>query len=155
MAAQIIYGAKGTKDITSTSTVSSNVTSDIKGTKANIEEQKADTSAKQVEEASLKDARAELAKLKKSRIPTNQKKWQDLVKEHGSEEAAGEAYIKNYMVKPAAPAAAPAAKPAAAPAPAQSGKVMSRADVAATAKARGVTEADVIAAAKKAGYTIK
>jgi hypothetical protein len=154
IAAMEIYGAKGTKDITSTSTVSSNVTSDIGGTKAGIEEQKADTSAKQVEEASLKDARADLAKLKKSNLPKNQKKWQDLVKEHGSEQAAGEAHIKNYMVTNPT-GAAPAAKPAAAPAPAQSGKVMSMADVTTTAKARGVTEADVIAAAKKAGYTIK
>jgi hypothetical protein len=53
----------------------------------------------------------------------------------------------------AAPAAAPAPAPQAAPA--QSGKVMSQADVAATARARGVTEAEVIAAAKKAGFTIK
>jgi hypothetical protein len=141
-------------DITSRSNITSNVTSDIKGTKGDIEQQKADTSAIAAEEASLKDARAELAKLKKSRIPGNQKKWQDLITEHGSEKAAGEAYIKGYMVKPTG--AAPAAKPAApAAAPAQAGKVMSMADVKATAAARKISEADVIAAAKKAGYTIK
>jgi hypothetical protein len=156
MAAREIYGAKGTKDITSTSTVSSNVMSDITGTKGDVEQQKADTSAKQVDEASLKDARAELAKLKKSRIPANQQKWKKMVDEYGSEEAAGEAYIKNYMVTPAAPAAAPAAKPAApAAAPAQAGKVLTQADIAATAKASGKTIDEVKAQAKLKGYTIK
>jgi hypothetical protein len=154
MAAREIYGAKGTKDITSTSTVSSNVMSDITGTKGDVEQQKADTSAKQVDEASLKDARAELAKLKKSRIPANQQKWKKMVDEYGSEEAAGEAYIKNYMVTPAAPAAAPAAKPAA-PAAVQSGKVLTQADIAATAKASGKTIDEVKAQAKLKGYTIK
>ena len=117
MAAREIYGAKGTKDITSRSNVTSNVTStsDITGTKGDVEQQKADTSAKQVDEASLKDARADLARLKKSNLPKNQKKWQDLLKEHGSEQAAGEAHIKNYMVTNPT-VAAPVAKPSAAPA---------------------------------------
>jgi hypothetical protein len=34
-------------------------------------------------------------------------------------------------------------------------KIMTQADVAATAKARGITEAEVIRKAKDAGYTIK
>jgi hypothetical protein len=116
MAAREIYGAKGTKDITSRSNVTSTVssTSDIAGNKADVEEKKADTSAMAAEEASLKDARADLARLKRSNIPKNQKKWQDLLKEHGSEQAAGEAHIKNYMVTNPT-AAAPAAKAADAP----------------------------------------
>jgi hypothetical protein len=116
MAAREIYGAKGTKDITSRADIRSNVTStsDITGTKGNVEQQKADTGAMAAEAASLEKARAALSKLKTSKIPGNQKKWQGMVDKHGSEEAAGEAYVKDYMVKPAdAAPAAPVAKPAA------------------------------------------
>jgi hypothetical protein len=155
MAAREIYGAKGTKDITSRADINTNVksVSDVTGVKGDIEQQKADTGALAAEAASLDKARAELNKLKKSRDARNQKKWQDLVtKNKGDETKAGEEFIKGYMVKPADDApAAPVVKPAAAP----TGKVMTQADVAATAKARGVTEAEVIDRAKKAGYTIK
>ena len=122
IAAMEIYVAKNTKDITSKSDVTSTVssTSNIAGNKADVEQQKADTGALSAEAASLDKARAALNKLKNSRDARNQKKWKDMVEQAGgSEEAAGEAYVKGYMVKPtdAAPAAKPAAaKPAAAPA---------------------------------------
>jgi hypothetical protein len=120
MAAREIYGAKGTKDITSRSNVTSNVTStsDISGTKGDIEQQKADTSAMAAEAAALDKARAALNKFSNSRDARRQKQWQDMIKEYGSKEAAGEAYVKDYMVKNPT-TAAPAAKPAAA-APAKS-----------------------------------
>ena len=119
MAARVILELKGTKDITSrandTSTVSS--TSDIAGEKAKVEEKKADTGALSAEAASLDKARAALNKLKTSRDDRRKREWKEMVDKHGSEEAAGEAYVKSYMVKPtdAAPAAAPAK--AAAPKP--------------------------------------
>ena len=77
-----------------------------------------------------------------------------MVTKHGSEKAASEAFIRDYdPTKATASAATPTPAPAA-PAP-TTGKVMTQADVAATAKARGVTEAEVIKKAKDAGYTIK
>jgi hypothetical protein len=115
IAAMEIYVAKNTKDITSKSDVTSNVTStsDIKGEKAKVEQQKADTGEERVDEASLKDARAALNKIKTSRDPRRKREWEAKVKAAGSEQAAGEAYIKDYMG--AKPVAAPVAKPAAAP----------------------------------------
>ena len=164
MAAMEIYEAKGTKDITSRaditsrSNVNTNVmsTSDITGTKGDVEQQKADTSALTAEAAALDKARAALNKLKTSRDPRRKREWEAMVNKHGSEEAAGEAYVKGYMVTPtgAAPAAKPAPK-AGSTAPSGGQKTMSMDDVKATAAARKISEADVIAAAKKAGYTIK
>jgi cell division septation protein DedD len=58
--------------------------------------------------------------------------------------------------QPATMSAAPAAKPAAPSAkPAAGGKVMTMADVQATAKANNKTEAEVIAAAKAKGFIIQ
>jgi hypothetical protein len=142
--------AKNAREIDSTSNVTSTVssTSDIAGTKGDVEQQKADTSAMAAEEASLKDARADLAKLKRSNLPKNQKKWQDLLKEHGSEQAAGEAHIKNYMVTNPTGNAAPA-KPAAAPAKAAAAPTATTAPslneflVAARKSNPGVSDADL------------
>jgi hypothetical protein len=53
------------------------------------------------------------------------------------------------------PPGAPGAAPPAAPAAAVPSKVMTQADVAATAKARGISTAEVAAAARLAGYTIR
>jgi hypothetical protein len=149
MAAREIYGAKGTKDITSKSTVSS--TQDISGTKAVVEEKKAETAEDRVDEGMRRDAAAQINKFKVSRDPAKRKIWTDLLEEHnGNTEAATEAYIQGYMGKNSA---APAAKPAAAPA--QSGKVLTQADIAATAKASGKTIDQVKAQAKLKGYTIQ
>ena len=140
-------------DITSRSNVTSNVTSDITGTKADVEQQKADTGDERVDEGLRRDASTVLNKLKTSRIPDKRKIWTDLLAKHnGNEEAATEAYIKSYMGKPTG--AAPAAKPAA-PAAVQSGKVLTQADIAATAKASGKTIDEVKAQAKLKGYTIQ
>jgi hypothetical protein len=149
MAAREIYGAKGTKDITSKVTSNVTSTSDIKGTKGDIEQQKADTSAMAAEAAALDKARAALNKFSNSRDARRQKQWQDMIKEYGSKEAAGEAYVKDYMVKNPT-TAAPAAKPAA-----PTGKVLTQADIAATAKASGKTIDEVKAQAKLKGYTIQ
>jgi hypothetical protein len=149
MAARIILELKGTKDITSKSTVSS--TQDISGTKAVVEEKKAETAEDRVDEGMRRDAAAQINKFKVSRDPAKRKIWTDLLEEHnGNTEAATEAYIQGYMGKNSA---APAAKPAAAPA--QSGKVLTQADIAATAKASGKTIDQVKAQAKLKGYTIK
>jgi len=142
---------KQSKDITST--VSS--TQDFAGVKANVEQQKAGTGAAQVTQTSLDKARAALEKFSTSAIPSKQKQWKAMIAEHGSEEAARQAYIKKYMADnpESAPAAAPAsAKPAAAPA---TGKVLTQADIAATAKASGKTIDEVKAQAKLKGYTIQ
>lgn len=121
MAARVILELKGTKDITSRANVTSTVssTSDITGDKAKVEEKKADTGALSAEAASLDKARAALNKLKTSRDDRRKREWKEMVDKHGSEEAAGEAYVKGYMVKPtdAAPAAKPSAAPAKAAAP--------------------------------------
>ena len=65
MAARIILELKGTKDIKSTSTVSSNVTSDIGDTKKDVEESKVDVSkeelsSKEAEDANTKGKKAAL-----------------------------------------------------------------------------------------------
>jgi hypothetical protein len=153
MAARIILELKGTKDITSKSTVSS--TQDISGTKAVVEEKKAETAEDRVDEGMRRDAAAQINKFKVSRDAAKRKIWTDLLEEHnGNTEAATEAYIQGYMGKnSAAPAAKPAAKPAAAPA--QAGKVLTQADIAATAKASGKTIDQVKAQAKLKGYTIQ
>jgi hypothetical protein len=149
MAARIILALKGTKDITSKSTVSS--TQDISGTKAVVEEKKAETAEDRVDEGMRRDAAAQINKFKVSRDAAKRKIWTDLLEEHnGNTEAATEAYIQGYMGKNSA---APAAKPAAAPA--QSGKVLTQADIAATAKASGKTIDQVKAQAKLKGYTIQ
>jgi hypothetical protein len=127
MAAREILELKGTKDITSRSNitsksdVTSNVmsTSDVTGLKGDVEQQKADTSALTAEAAALDKARAALNKLKTSRDPRRKREWEAMVNKHGSEETAGEAYVKGYMVTPtgAAPAAKPAPASKAAPKP--------------------------------------
>ena len=122
-------------------------TSDVGPTKAELAEGA-------IDEPTRREALKALNELKMSR--TRKKDWNAMVTKHGSEKAASEAFIRDYdPTKAAAPAAKPTPK-VGTPSPAPTtGKVMTQADVAATAKARGVTEAEVIKKAKDAGYTIK
>jgi hypothetical protein len=122
-------------------------TSDVGPTKANI--------AEGAIEAPLdRAAKDSLAELKTSR--TRKREWEKLVNKHGSEEAASAAYVRGYKQAGGEPSSAKPTPKVGTPAPAPTtGKVMTQADVAATAKARGVTEAEVIQKAKDAGYTIK
>jgi hypothetical protein len=92
------------------------------------------------------------------------REYRDLAKQDQTNKAAGnptnlaETYRANQINlmagRPITPAArvAPPAAPGVTP---LAEKTMTRADVSATAKARGITEAEVEAAAKRAGYTIK
>jgi hypothetical protein len=96
----------------------------------------------------------------------NQKKWKEYSAKFANEDEAKKAYIADYKrdalppellpsTFPSRPTAPAPTAPAAPAAPAASGKVMTQADVAATAKSTGKTEAQVIAAARAKGYTIQ
>jgi len=86
------------------------------------------------------------------------KDWKKAVADAGGDKAAAEAKFKRDWVKnnPVADeeGGAPAPKPTA-PKPATAGKVVSMADIKATAAASGKTEKEVMDAAKARGYTIK
>lgn len=86
------------------------------------------------------------------------------IAKYGGEENARKVYIADYMKDALPPELRPvlnttpaAPKPTTAPAaaPAASGKVATRADIAATAAKTGKSEAEVIEAAKAKGYTIQ
>lgn len=119
--------------------VSQTKTSDVGPTKAGIAEGA-------IDEPTHRQALNALNELKTSR--TRKKEWEALVTKYGSEEAAGKAYIKNYdPTKAVAPAATPTPAPAA--------KVITQADIEATAKASKKSVEEVRAAAERKGYTIK
>ena len=122
-------------------------TKDVGPTKAGIAEEAIDAPL----DRAAKDS---LAELKTS--ATRKRVWQGMVNKYGSEEAASAAYVKDYKQAGGEPSSVKPTPKVGTPAPAPTtGKVMTQADVAATAKARGVTEAEVIKKAKDAGYTIK
>jgi hypothetical protein len=100
-----------------------------------------------------RDALTALNKFSTSAL--KKREWQAMIKEYGSEEAARAAFIKNYKVTGGEPAPAKPASKAGSTAPGGGQKTMSMADVKTTAKSSGKTEAEVIDAAKKAGYTIQ
>jgi hypothetical protein len=87
------------------------------------------------------------------------KEWKKYSAQFPSETEAKKAYIEDYKRDALPPELLPSAyptKPAAAPAaPTAGGKVLTQADIAATAKSSGKSEAEVIAAAKAKGYTIQ
>lgn len=128
--------------------VSQTRTSDIGGAKVDV--------ATEATQAPLeRDALAALHKFSTSALGGKKREWQAMIKEYGSEEAARAAFIKNYKVTGGAPAPTKPAPKAGSTAPGGGQKTMSMDDVKATAAARKISEADVIDAAKKAGYTIK
>jgi len=100
--------------------------------------------------------RAALAALNEfSTSRTRKRDWQAMITEHGSEEAAREAFIKNYKVTGKNPAPAKPTPKVSSTAPGGGQKIMSMDDVKATAKSSGKTVDEVKVAAEKAGYTIK
>lgn len=106
-----------------------------------------------IEAPTDRDALAALNKFSTSAL--KKREWQAMIKEHGSEEAARAAFLKNYKVTGGEPAPTKPAPKAGGTAPGGGQKIMTQADVAATAKASKKSEAEVIDAAKKAGYTIQ
>jgi hypothetical protein len=147
-------------DIKSESKVTSNVTSNQlqdKGPGALT------TSAEDVESKEINNGvkHFETIASEPYKSPENKKLIKKYMDANGGDLAkAALAYAKDTRVTPKAATsggAAPAPKPAPASKTAPGGgqKIMTQADVAATAKARGITEAEVIRKAKDAGYTIK
>ena len=105
-----------------------------------------------------REAKAALNKFSTSKL--NKREWQAMIDKHGSEDAARTAFINNYKVTGKAPAPAKVDPTNSAPrgkniSPSGGQKTMSMDDVKATAAARKISEADVIDAAKKAGFIIK
>jgi hypothetical protein len=112
---------------------------------------KADIAREQALAPLEKAARDNLMEFKTSRSKGSlwKKNWVD---KYGSEEAASEAYIKDYMRKMSS---GEGAAPAATPTPAPAAKVITQADIEATAKASKKSVEEVRAAAERKGYTIK
>jgi hypothetical protein len=144
-------------DITSRSNVTSNITSNQlqdKGPGALT------TSAEDVESKEINNGvkHFETIASEPYKSPENKKLIKKYMDANGGDLAkAALAYAKDTRVTPKAATSGGAAPAPAKPAPAPGGgqKIMTQADVAATAKARGITEAEVIRKAKDAGYTIK
>ena len=89
----------------------------------------------------------------------NKRDWKKSVEAAGGDEAAAEEQFKKKWIttnpQTADEDGAPAPKPAAAPKPTTTSKVVSMADIKATAAASGKSEKEVMDAAKAKGYTIK
>lgn len=158
MAAREIYGAKGTKDITSKSNVTSNVTSNQLQDKGPgvLTGGAESTESKEIGEG-VKHFEAILGAPYKS--PEDKATIKKYLDANGGDAAkAARAYAEDTRVtsKAATSGGAPAPKPkVSGTAPGGGQKIMSMDDVRATAAASNISEADVIAAAKKAGFTIK
>jgi hypothetical protein len=111
-----------------------------------------------IDEPTRRQALKDLNTFKTSKL--RKREWQAMVDKHGSDEAASLEYLRTYDPTKAAGGAPAPAKADPAPkgkniSPNGGQKTMSMADVKATAAASKMDEADVIDAAKKAGFIIK